>query len=79
MGYRARTAKVAGLKLARVVDMYARRPQVQGVWPGGGGSGEHLNPRGTIVVIGEHVLHVDARRCISRARTVTSAVRGARW
>ena len=65
--------KVTGLsKLARVVDLYARRPQVQERLE------EHLNPRGAIVVIeAEHMCM--SMRGVRKpgAKTVTSAVRGA--
>ena len=65
--------KVTGLsKLARVVEMYARRPQVVEALE------EHLNPRGAIVVIeAEHMCM--SMRGVRKpgAKTVTSAVRGA--
>ena len=65
--------KVTGLsKLARVVDLYARRTQVVEALE------EHLNPRGAIVVIeAEHMCM--SMRGVRKpgAKTVTSAVRGA--
>ena len=73
--------KVTGLsKLARVVDMYARRPQVQErlTTQVVEALEEHLNPRGAIVVIeAEHMCM--SMRGVRKpgAKTVTSAVRGA--
>lgn len=76
----ARDGRVTGLsKLARLVDVYARRPQVQERLTSQIADSlvEHLNARGVIVVIDcEH-------QCMSMrgvrkagASTVTSAVRG---
>lgn len=73
--------KVTGLsKLARVVEMYARRPQVQErlTTQVVEALEEHLNPRGAIVVIeAEHMCM--SMRGVRKpgAKTVTSAVRGA--
>ena len=73
--------KVTGLsKLARVVDLYARRPQVQErlTTQVVEALEEHLNPRGAIVVIeAEHMCM--SMRGVRKpgAKTVTSAVRGA--
>ena len=72
--------KVTGLsKLARVVDLYARRPQVQErlTTQVVEALEEHLNPRGAIVVIeAEHMCM--SMRGISKpgSSTVTSALRG---
>ena len=72
--------RVTGLsKLARLVDVYARRPQVQERMTGQVADAlqEVLKPRGTIVVIeAEHLCM--AMRGIRKpgAITVTSAVRG---
>ena len=71
---------VAGLsKLARLVDIYARRPQVQERLTTQIVEAlvEHLNPRGAIVVVEcEHMCM--SMRGIRKpgAKTVTSAVRG---
>ena len=73
--------KVTGLsELARVVEMYARRPQVQErlTTQVVEALEEHLNPRGAIVVIeAEHMCM--SMRGVRKpgAKTVTSAVRGA--
>ena len=75
-----RDGRVTGLsKLARVVDLYARRPQVQERLTKqiANTIDERLNPRGVIVVVdAEHLCM--AMRGIRKpgARTVTSAVRG---
>ena len=66
-------------KLARVVDLYAKRPQVQERLTSQIADAlvERLNPRGVIVVIeAEHLCM--AMRGIRKpgARTTTSAVRG---
>jgi GTP cyclohydrolase IA len=72
--------KVTGLsKLARVVDLYAKRPQVQERLTGQVADAlvTKLNPRGVIVVIdAEHLCM--AMRGIRKpgSRTTTSAVRG---
>lgn len=73
--------RVTGLsKLARLVDVYARRPQVQERLTGQVADAlQHaLNPRGVIVVLeAEHLCM--SMRGVRRpgARTITSAVRGA--
>lgn len=75
-----RDGRITGLsKLARVVDLYARRPQVQErlTKQVADAIHERLNPRGVIVVVdAEHLCM--AMRGIRKpgARTVTSAVRG---
>lgn len=72
--------RVTGLsKLARLVDLYARRPQVQERLTGQVADAmvRKLNPRGVIVVIeAEHLCM--GMRGIKKAgsRTLTSAVRG---
>jgi len=72
--------KVTGLsKIARVVDMYAKRPQVQERLTGQVADAlvRKLNPRGVIVVIeAEHLCM--AMRGVRKpgSRTTTSAVRG---
>lgn len=72
--------RVTGLsKLARLVDVYARRPQVQERMTGQIADAlvDHLQPRGVIVVIEcEHLCM--AMRGVRRpgTRTITSAVRG---
>lgn len=72
--------KVTGLsKLARLVDIYAKRPQVQERLTSQIADSlvEHLNPRGAIVVIEcEHMCM--SMRGVRKpgAKTVTSAVRG---
>ena len=72
--------QVTGLsKLARLVDIYARRPQVQERMTTEIAEAlvEHLQPRGVLVVIEcEHLCM--AMRGVRRpgARTITSAVRG---
>lgn len=76
----ASDGRVTGLsKLARLVDVYARRPQVQERMTTQVADSlvEHLQPRGVIVVVeAEHLCM--AMRGVRRpgARTVTSAVRG---
>ena len=72
--------RVVGLsKLARLVDVYARRPQVQErlTTQIADALEEHVSPRGVIVVVeAEHLCM--SMRGIRRpgARTITSAVRG---
>jgi GTP cyclohydrolase IA len=72
--------KVTGLsKLARLVDLYAKRPQVQERLTGQVADAmvDKLNPRGVIVVVdAEHLCM--AMRGIRKpgSRTTTSAVRG---
>jgi len=74
------SGRITGLsKLARLVDVYARRPQVQERLTSQVADAlvEHLNPRGVIVVIEcEHLCM--AMRGVRKpgSRTVTSAVRG---
>lgn len=75
-----RDGRVTGLsKLARVVDLYARRPQVQErlTQQVADAVNDRLSPRGVIVVVdAEHLCM--AMRGIRKpgSRTVTSAVRG---
>ncbi len=75
------SGRLTGLsKLARLVDLYARRPQVQERLTSQIADAlvEHLEPRGVIVVIEcEHLCM--AMRGVRKpgSRTVTSAVRGA--
>lgn len=76
----ATDGRVTGLsKLARLVDVYARRPQVQERMTSQIAEAlvEHLRPRGAIVVVECQHLCM-AMRGVRRpgARTVTSAVRG---
>lgn len=72
--------RITGLsKLARLVDVYAKRPQVQErlTTQVADSLVEYLNPRGVIVVIdAEHLCM--AMRGVRKpgARTITSAVRG---
>jgi GTP cyclohydrolase I len=74
------SGRITGLsKLARLVDVYARRPQVQERLTSQVADAlvEHLDPRGVIVVIEcEHLCM--AMRGVRKpgSRTVTSAVRG---
>ncbi|HET8616431.1 MAG TPA: GTP cyclohydrolase I FolE [Actinomycetales bacterium] len=76
----AKDGRVTGLsKLARLVDVFARRPQVQERMTAQIADAlvEHLDPRGVLVVIDcEHLCM--AMRGVRRpgARTITSAVRG---
>jgi GTP cyclohydrolase I len=76
----AKDGRVTGLsKLARLVDVFARRPQVQERMTAQIADAlvEHLEPRGVVVVIDcEHLCM--AMRGVRRpgARTITSAVRG---
>lgn len=75
------SGRLTGLsKLARLVDLYARRPQVQERLTSQVADAlvDHLNPRGVIVVVEcEHLCM--AMRGVRKpgSRTVTSAVRGA--
>ncbi|MHB1491023.1 GTP cyclohydrolase 1 [mine drainage metagenome] len=72
--------RITGLsKLARLVDIYARRPQVQERLTSQVADAlvEHLNPRGVIVVIECEHLCMSMRGVRKPgSRTVTSAVRG---
>lgn len=74
------SGRVTGLsKLARLVEVYARRPQVQERLTGQIADAlmEHLEPRGVIVVVeAEHLCM--SMRGVSKpgAKTITSAVRG---
>jgi GTP cyclohydrolase IA len=72
--------RITGLsKLARLVDVYARRPQVQErlTTQIADALVEHLEPRGVIVVIEcEHLCMSMRGVRKTGARTVTSAVRG---
>lgn len=72
--------RITGLsKLARLVDIYARRPQVQERLTGQVADAvmEHLNPRGVIVVVeAEHLCMTMRGVRKPGAQTVTSAVRG---
>ena len=75
-----RDGRVTGLsKMARLVEVYARRPQVQERMTAqiADAMQEHLKPRGTIVVVeAEHLCM--AMRGVRKpgSTTVTSAVRG---
>jgi len=72
--------RITGLsKLARLVEVYARRPQVQErlTTQVADAMVEHLDPRGVIVVIEcEHLCMSMRGVRKTGARTVTSAVRG---
>ncbi|WP_338086979.1 GTP cyclohydrolase I FolE [Nocardiopsis alba] len=72
--------RITGLsKLARLVDVYARRPQVQERLTGEVADAimEHLEPRGVIVVVeAEHLCMTMRGVRKPGAQTVTSAVRG---
>ncbi|MDA2809738.1 GTP cyclohydrolase I FolE [Nocardiopsis sp. RSe5-2] len=72
--------QITGLsKLARLVDVYARRPQVQErlTTQVADAVMEHLDPRGVIVVIeAEHLCMTMRGVRKPGAKTVTSAVRG---
>ncbi|GAA1104863.1 GTP cyclohydrolase I FolE [Nocardiopsis metallicus] len=72
--------RITGLsKLARLVDVYARRPQVQERLTGQVSDAimEHLDPRGVIVVVeAEHLCMTMRGVRKPGAKTVTSAVRG---
>ncbi|MEI2774445.1 MAG: GTP cyclohydrolase I FolE [Tetrasphaera sp.] len=80
IGYLPRGGKVTGLsKLARLVDVYARRPQVQERMTGQIADAlvEHLQVLGAIVVIEAEHLCMSMRGVRKPgARTITSAVRG---
>ena len=72
--------RITGLsKLARLVDVYARRPQVQERLTGQVSDAimDHLDPRGVIVVVeAEHLCMTMRGVRKPGAKTVTSAVRG---
>ncbi|WP_306367453.1 GTP cyclohydrolase I FolE [Nocardiopsis sp. CC223A] len=72
--------RITGLsKLARLVDVFARRPQVQERLTGQVADAimEHLDPRGVIVVVeAEHLCMTMRGVRKPGAQTVTSAVRG---
>ncbi|MBR8742017.1 GTP cyclohydrolase I FolE [Nocardiopsis sp. MG754419] len=76
----AADGRITGLsKLARLVDVYARRPQVQERLTGEVADAimEHLEPRGVIVVVeAEHLCMTMRGVRKPGAKTVTSAVRG---
>ena len=76
----AATGKITGLsKLARLVDVYAKRPQVQErlTTQVADALMESLTPRGVIVVIeAEHLCMTMRGVRKAGARTITSAVRG---
>jgi GTP cyclohydrolase I len=76
----AETGKITGLsKLARLVDVYAKRPQVQErlTTQIADSLMEILEPRGVIVVMeAEHLCMTMRGVKKSGARTITSAVRG---
>ena len=80
IGYLPRGGKVTGLsKLARLVDVFARRPQVQERMTGQIADAlvEHLDVLGCIVVIEAEHLCMSMRGVRKPgARTITSAVRG---
>lgn len=80
IGYLPRGGKVTGLsKLARLVDIFARRPQVQERMTGQIADAlvEHLGVMGVIVVIEAEHLCMSMRGVRKPgARTITSAVRG---
>ncbi|WP_017609897.1 GTP cyclohydrolase I FolE [Nocardiopsis xinjiangensis] len=73
--------RITGLsKLARLVDVYARRPQVQERLTGQVADAimDYLDPRGVIVVVEAEHLCMSMRGIRKPgAKTVTSAVRGA--
>ena len=72
--------RITGLsKLARLIDVYARRPQVQERLTGQVSDAlmDHLDPRGVIVVVeAEHLCMTMRGVRKPGAKTVTSAVRG---
>ena len=76
----SRDGKITGLsKLARLVDVYARRPQVQERLTGQVADAlvQHLNPQGVMVVVeAEHQCMTMRGVRKPGAKTVTSAVRG---
>jgi GTP cyclohydrolase I len=76
----SRTGRVTGLsKIARLVDLYARRPQVQERLTGqiADAMVEHLDARGVLVVVQCEHLCMSMRGVRKPgSRTVTSAVRG---
>ncbi|HEY0187112.1 MAG TPA: GTP cyclohydrolase I FolE [Cellulomonas sp.] len=76
----SRDGRVTGLsKLARLVDVYARRPQVQERLTSqiADAMVQHLNPRGVLVVVECEHLCMSMRGVRKPgSRTVTSAVRG---
>jgi GTP cyclohydrolase I len=80
VGYIPRDGKVTGLsKLARLVDVYAKRPQVQERLTSQVADAlvEHLQPLGVVVVVECEHLCMSMRGVRKPgARTVTSAVRG---
>jgi len=81
VGYIPNTSgRVTGLsKLARLVELYARRPQVQERLTGQVADAlmEHLEPRGAIVVVEAEHLCMSMRGVDKAgASTITSAVRG---
>lgn len=80
IGYLPRGGKVTGLsKLARLVDVFARRPQVQERMTGQIADAlvEHLGVMGVIVVIEAEHLCMSMRGVRKPgARTIASAVRG---
>ena len=80
VGYIPRDGKVTGLsKLARLVDVYAKRPQVQERLTSQVADAlvKHLEPLGAIVVVECEHLCMSMRGVRKPgARTVTSAVRG---
>ena len=77
----SRDGKITGLsKLARLVDVYARRPQVQERLTGQVADAlvQHLNPQGVLVVVeAEHTCMTMRGVRKPGSKTVTSAVRGA--
>ena len=76
----SRDGKITGLsKLARLVDVYARRPQVQERLTGQVADAlvQHLNPQGVMVVVeAEHQCMTMRGVRKPGSKTVTSAVRG---
>jgi GTP cyclohydrolase I len=80
VGYIPADGRITGLsKLARLVDVYARRPQVQERLTSeiADAMVEHLRPRGAIVVVDCEHLCMSMRGVRKPgSRTVTSAVRG---
>ena len=77
----SRDGKITGLsKLARLVDVYARRPQVQERLTGQVADAlvQHLHPQGVLVVVeAEHQCMTMRGVRKPGSKTVTSAVRGA--